>query len=901
MRQPFLCVASRIYKKMKLLFFVPLLLVSNWLFSQYTVNGNATTNNCHCYTLTPNANNQSGSVWNNFKIDLTQSFDFNFDINLGCNDGNGADGIVFVLQPISTSVGGGGGGIGFSGISPSLGVTIDTWENTEVNDPAYDHIAIQLNGELNHANTATNIAGPVTALNANNNIEDCQWHTLRIKWDAVTKELTAYVDGNQRVSATRDLVATVFGGNPNVFWGFTAGTGGATNLQQFCTALSPKYNLLPTQKRCINEPITFYDTTISFTNVLKRYWDFGDGSPIDSVNLNPVHTYTAAGNYTLTQTVLGADGCIEINRQTFNISGKPVVDFTINDSCVTNQILFTDASSAPFGNVNSWYWDFDNGSTATTSTFTTQYATGGDKTIKLLVKTEEGCISDTLKKTIHVYSRPVLDFTFNDSVCLGDTTKFNGIVLSNSDPIQAYAWIMGDNIERRTQNTSLVYQTPGPHNAMFVATSSTAGCLGIIEKTVFVRSKPIAAFKNDFVCQSVASSLLDSSYTTDGNAVSGWWWDTGNGISTQQNPSVTYNTVDTFPVKLVVQSGSCISDTFTKQLIIAPKPVADFSYTGNGCENQLMQFSDSSTVQNGSVAQWSWLYQTNQWSTDQNPTKSFAAGNQTIGLEVTSDKGCKSNKVDKSFLIIRKPLFNINFSEACAGSVVNFSATDVSGGIQKWQWNFGDNSTAAIKDTQHIYSNAGTYPVILSVEAGDGCTNADSSFITIYGTDAFIGADTIIAAANQPIQLNATGGVSYEWSPADGLNNINTANPVATNTENQQYIVRAYTPVGCDSYDTVLIRIYDGPQIYVPSAFNPLSNVGNNVFRAKPVGITTFKYLVVYNRLGQVVFSTSNPSQGWDGNFKGKPQPAAAYVWVAAGTTFRGTEIVRKGTVVLVR
>ena len=115
---------------MRLLVFVPLLFLCGKLAAQYTVNGNASTNNCHCYTLTPSSNNQSGSVWNNFQINLRESFDFNFDINLGCIDANGADGIVFVLQPISTSVGGSGGGMGFSGISPSIGITIDTWQNT---------------------------------------------------------------------------------------------------------------------------------------------------------------------------------------------------------------------------------------------------------------------------------------------------------------------------------------------------------------------------------------------------------------------------------------------------------------------------------------------------------------------------------------------------------------------------------------------------------------------------------------------------------------------------------------------------------------------------------------------------------------------------------------------------
>ncbi|HEX2627901.1 MAG TPA: hypothetical protein VHM26_02790, partial [Chitinophagaceae bacterium] len=71
----------------------------------YILNGSATQNSCNCYTLTPAVNTQSGSVWNANKINLNNPFDFIFNVYLGCQDGNGADGIVFILQPISTSVG----------------------------------------------------------------------------------------------------------------------------------------------------------------------------------------------------------------------------------------------------------------------------------------------------------------------------------------------------------------------------------------------------------------------------------------------------------------------------------------------------------------------------------------------------------------------------------------------------------------------------------------------------------------------------------------------------------------------------------------------------------------------------------------------------------------------------
>src|SRR5690606_8341162 len=100
----------------------------------YHLNGNARQENCNCYTITPDEFTQSGSLWNINKISLSQPFNYNFNVFLGCSDA-GADGIVFVLQPISTSVGSSGGGLGYQGVNPSIGIAIDTWINSENNDP----------------------------------------------------------------------------------------------------------------------------------------------------------------------------------------------------------------------------------------------------------------------------------------------------------------------------------------------------------------------------------------------------------------------------------------------------------------------------------------------------------------------------------------------------------------------------------------------------------------------------------------------------------------------------------------------------------------------------------------------------------------------------------------------
>lgn len=635
----------------KALFFIFLFLFSLPAFPQYILNGNATRDACNEYTLTQAVNWLGGSVWNSIKINLNQPFNFNFDIFLGAADA-GADGIAFVLQPISTSVGSSGGGLGYSGITPAVGITIDTWQNPGDNDPAYDHIAIQLNGNLDH-NNINNIAGPVTAISGNDNIEDGRWHSLWVSWDPATRTLSAYVDGNLRVTAVRDFVTDVFAGDPLVFWGFTGSTGGFNNLQKFKTALNPAYRFSPGQKRCINEPITFYDSTVSFTPIAKLYWDFGDGSPIDSVNLNPVHIYLAAGNYTVLQRVIGADGCEATNTQQVRIGTKPIADFGIsNPLCDAVPVLFSDSSSA---------------------------------------------------------------------------------------------------------------------------------AVGIINK-------------------------------------------------------------------------------------------------------------------------WSWIENLAEWSSQQNPTRILSQGQHTIKLVSVSDAGCVSDTVSKDFIILPGPDVAFGFNDGCTNAAINFSAIDNSGNVNSWSWNFGDGGISSAKDTQYRYNLAGSYAVKLIAATAGGCTSVLQKNILIYSTAAFAGNDTIIASG-RPLQLQARGGISYEWTPATGLNNPFISNPVAilTGTQMYTYTVRAYTPLGCESFDDIAIQVYQAPEIYLPNAFTPNGDGLNDVYRGKPIGIKDFRYLKIFNRFGQQIFSTTDYQNGWDGTFKGKKQNSGVYVVIASGLDYRGLLIERRLTIMLIR
>jgi len=179
-----------------------------------------------CYQLTNNQNWVSGAIWYPAPINLAEDFEMEVALFFGCND-NGADGIVFIFSP-KLKVGYAGEGMGFSGLNPSLGIEFDTYQNFHLDDPAKDHIAIMENGNINHR---FNSVKPVTI---NSNLEDCKKHKVKVIWKAAAMELQVYLDDFKIIDLHKNIVKDLFKGNPAVYWGFTAATGGQRNQHKVC-------------------------------------------------------------------------------------------------------------------------------------------------------------------------------------------------------------------------------------------------------------------------------------------------------------------------------------------------------------------------------------------------------------------------------------------------------------------------------------------------------------------------------------------------------------------------------------------------------------------------------------------------------------------------------------------
>jgi gliding motility-associated-like protein len=115
-------------------------------------------------------------------------------------------------------------------------------------------------------------------------------------------------------------------------------------------------------------------------------------------------------------------------------------------------------------------------------------------------------------------------------------------------------------------------------------------------------------------------------------------------------------------------------------------------------------------------------------------------------------------------------------------------------------------------------------------------------------------------------------------------------------------VVRVATPEGCFATDTMQVKVYKTPpEIFVPTVFTPNDDGLNDKLTPIPVGIRQMVYFKVYNRYGELVFSTDVIGKGWNGIFRGKDQGNESFVWHALGVDYLGNEVFRKGQFTLIR
>lgn len=361
-----------------------LLLAVPGLRAQFTIGGTASSLGSGCYQLTTSSNSQAGYVYQNAPLNLHESFDYKYRVYLGNNNG-GADGIVFVLRGSlgNPYIGNGGGGLGFlnmsgNNVGGSVGVEVDTWQNGNYGDPTIDHIGIISQASPSHT-AATALTTTVSASATTNNVEDGNWHTLNIRWDADAEELDVYFDCNYRLQYQGNLIDSMFNGDSLVHWGFVGTTGGANNVQRFCftESIDSLFNPLDSHSICRGDTVQLD----AGNSALSYSWSPSTGLSSNSSGTPDAYPVTTT-NYVVTATyvcdTIIDTAHVEVLDPNFSVSAsvtEPLcngdcngeVDITVNGTSTYTFDWTTGATTEDISNLcNGTYYvsvqDVDTGS-----------------------------------------------------------------------------------------------------------------------------------------------------------------------------------------------------------------------------------------------------------------------------------------------------------------------------------------------------------------------------------------------------------------------------------------------------------------------------------------------------------------------------------------------------------
>ena len=906
------------------------------LTGSFILNGNASQPIPNTYRLTQALNSQSGSAWNSVTLNLTQPFTFDVDMFFGYNNG-GADGIAFVLQPISTSIGTGGGGMGYQGVNPSFAVEFDTWQNSNNSDPWYDHLAVQRNGNLVHSG-ANNLVSPIGFPPGNINIENGVWHNVVFTWDPSTNNFRVIFNGNLMVNYINNIAANIFGGNPNVYWGFTAATGGANNLQQFRVntlgvQLSdltickddtiqinpqinsslytylwyPNYNItnnLASTTFFHPDTTTLYSFEVtnsygcSFTDSLTIYVnmpssDTGSSVACDSYTW-PINnqTYFSSGTYTEVST--NASGCTHIDSLflVINSSSSTSNSLVVCDSYtwpINNQTYFssgtyTEVSTNASGctHIDSLFLVINNSSiTIIVDTACGEYIWQGlvytnSGSYTTILTSNDGCDS-ILNLDLTIFE--VSSFTY---ITACDSTEWNG------------KWFYNDTT---VIDSGLI--TINSFGGMPGCDSTATGILTIKKSSDI----SLSIDKNDVSC--LGGSDGDAFIIVDGGtAPYTYLW--SNGQIT--NPVISLSSG--FYSCTILDAIGCQKDTSV--LINDGNEIfLDFLATSPICryDESILSINISNSLSNtytisilDSILQ-SFVIDTNGLLIPDgvpitlNPNFS----GKVYIVSLTDDEGCTREFNDDVHIEVKQlPDLSINEDDICVGEIsYTLNNATPTGGTY-----FIDDIMTDYFDVENL--EPGGYEIRYEyTDPVTLCYNEINEIITISESPeagmlyspqpANIEEPDILFRDNSNEEV-----LMSEWELGDGTIIYDEVSFWHTYSDTGTYTVKYYITniYGCT--DSVINQLTINPicTVFIPEAFTPNGDGDNDYFHPSIIGENKYN-IKIYNRWGEIIYNEDNGK--WDGKINNNDVVGGFYSYSISVYDFKNRLFIYPGIVNLIK
>lgn len=632
--------------------------------------------------------------------------------------------------------------------------------------------------------------------------------------------------------------------------------------------------------------------SVQFANetqyAISAFWYFGNG--IVSNSLNPSVTYSSYGADTVKLLVQTANGCID------TISKIIPVNLNQDDSLITMGDTTVCGSSSiqlnALQGVN-YCWTPNTGLSATN------------------ISNPVASISTTT--TFHLNAQ-VLDSNLivNGNFSQGNT-GFKSSYLYNSSGLPAGVYFVGTNPS--TWNPGMppcTDHTSGNGNMMLVNGATQTG-VNIWSETVSVKPNTNYAFAT-WVESISGANPAQLQFFINGNPVGNifmanaatcLWdefycnWNSGTAaiaVIAIVNMNPAFNGNDFALDDISFAEASIKTDSVT--IKVSSIPVINISRDTAICAGGSAQLT-ATALPNGT---YSWIPATGLNDTSvANPVASPTATTIYFVTATGADQCTASDSV--SITVNPQPVFSITplNTNICSGDTAVLTASG--GDLYQWYPSTYTTDTAAAAIGVYPAFTATYYTIITN----STCKATDTLSATINVSQHFnVGItksndiDCIIGQAN----LQVTGsGTQFGWTPAININDPNIPNPVVSPFATTTYYVTVHNGTSCVQTDSITVRVLtnDAQNGYLlASAFTPNGDGVNDCFGVRLWGGVRSIDFSVYSRWGIRIFHTNNPSDCWDGTYKGVKQPPGTFIYQIKATTICGN-VYRKGTVVLIR
>lgn len=565
-----------------------------------------------------------------------------------------------------------------------------------------------------------------------------------------------------------------------------------------------------------------------------------------------------------------------------------------------------DGYSFDFSNQNQsplildFYWDFNDPSSGANNISTDEFPTHlfsdtGTFKVKLVVNKGTPC-ADSAISIVKVYPDFTADFIDNSPMCKNLPVKFTDQSVHNFGKVVSWKWDFGlpDNNKDTSslKNPIFIYSEPGAYNVRLIV-GSNRGCYDTIKKIINIVNKPnLSLLTKDTILCIKDNLQLNASSSAPGNIS----WSPAYNISNPNsfNPVVSPKVDTTYYINFLDNYGC--SNTDSVKIKVISTVTLDLLNDTTICKTDTIILK---SVSNGLKF---------EWTPDPTLKNINIQSPEAIPVDASTTYFVKAS-VGSCFATNSVNIKTIPYPIAIAGKdtsicVGGSAKLSVSGG-SAYKWipsTFLDNPNSANPNV--INPSAGIINYIVSVTDVLGCPKPvyDTTTVSVLKVIADAGPKDTAVVAGQPLQLNATGGSIYEWTPTDWLNNPKKANPISNPKNDIEYTVKVSNDIGCVDTDKILVKYYKVlPDIYLPNAFSPNGDGINDIIRPIALGIKSIEIFSIFNRWGELIFNTSQIGKGWDGKFKGKKQENGTYVWYAIGTDYTNRKIEKKGTLILIR